>query len=113
MTAMPRQFMARVIVLASAFLAAAVYQTAAAPAVHRITISKMAFGTAPPGIHQGDTVEWVNEDIFLHSVTADDKSFDVDVAPKARVSIVMKHPGVIHYICKYHPTMKGELVVAN
>ena len=30
-----------------------------------------------------DTVEWVNQDIFVHSATADDGSFDVELAPEA------------------------------
>ena len=81
------------------------------PAVHRIVIGKMAFGPSPPGLHPGDTVEWVNEDIFLHSITAEDKSFDIDIAPKATVRIVVKNAGTRRYICKYHPSMQAQLVV--
>ena len=81
------------------------------PIVHRIVIGKMAFGPSPPGLHVGDTIEWVNEDIFLHSVTADDMSFDVDIAPKATARIVLKKAGTIKYVCKYHPSMQAQLVV--
>jgi len=81
------------------------------PVVHRIVIGKMAFGPSPPGLHVGDTLEWVNEDIFLHSVTAADKSFDMDIAPKATVRIVMRTPGTIRYVCKYHPSMQAQLVI--
>jgi plastocyanin len=83
----------------------------AAPEVHRIVIEKMAFGAPPQNIHVGDTVEWVNRDIFRHSATASDGSFDVDVEPDATAKIVVKRPGRIPYICKYHPSMKGELIV--
>src|SRR5690348_8881715 len=69
------------------------------PVTHRIVIAKMAFGPSPPGLHAGDTVEWVNEDIFLHSVTAEDKSFDVDIAPKATARVVVKNAGTIRYVC--------------
>lgn len=86
---------------------------AAAPATYTIAINKMAFGPAPAGIHVGDRIEWVNEDIFLHSVTADDKSFDIDIAPAARTAIVVRNAGTIRYICKYHPGMKGQLIVAK
>src|SRR5215831_4107539 len=81
------------------------------PITHRIVIAKMAFGPSPPGVHVGDTVEWVNEDIFLHSVTAEDKSFDMDIAPKASVKVVVKSGGMIRYVCKYHPSMQAQLVV--
>ena len=91
--------------------AAAGFPVAAAPAKHSISISKMAFGPGPVPIHAGDIIEWVNEDIFLHSVTAEDKSFDVDVAPNKRVQIIVKHPGLILYLCKYHPSMRAKLNV--
>src|ERR1051326_8813875 len=81
------------------------------PIVHRIVIGKMAFGPSPPGLHAGDTIEWVNEDIFLHSVTAEDKSFDVDIAPKATVRVVLQKPGTLRYVCKYHPGMQAQLVI--
>ena len=81
------------------------------PAVYRIVIGKMAFGPSPPVLHPGDTVEWVNEDIFLHSVTAEDKSFDLDIAPKATVRFVVRTAGTIHYVCKYHPGMHAQLVI--
>ena len=83
----------------------------ASPAVHRIMIEKMAFGPSPANVHPGDTVVWVNDDIFRHSATADDGGFDVDIEPHATASIVVKRPGRFAYICKYHPGMKGLLIV--
>jgi plastocyanin len=83
------------------------------PATYAIAIKDLAFGAAPAGIRVGDTVEWVNNDILLHSVTAEDKSFDSDIAPDAKRRIVMKKSGVIAYYCKYHPGMKGELKIAK
>jgi plastocyanin len=106
--------------LVSSFLALGLLVAAAAPApyVHRpavytITIKDLAFGPSPSGIRVGDTVEWVNNDILLHSVTAQDKSFDSDIAPDAKLGIVMEKAGVIAYYCKYHPGMKGQLNVAK
>ena len=81
------------------------------PLVHRVVIGKMAFGPSPPGLHPGDTIEWVNEDIFLHSVTAEDETFDVDIAPKATARIIVRTAGTIRYVCKYHPSMQAQLVV--
>lgn len=78
-----------------------------------IVIQNLAFGASPSGIRAGDTVEWDNQDILVHSVTAQDKSFDVDVKPGARVSLTMRQAGVIRYFCKYHPGMQGTVNVAR
>jgi plastocyanin len=84
-----------------------------AATVHRIVIAKMAFGPSPSDIRPGDTIEWVNEDIFLHSVTAQDDSFDVDIAPKASARVTVTKAGMIRYTCKYHPGMSGLLVIGD
>ena len=44
-----------------------------------VTIKNLKFAPLPTGLHVGDTIEWVNDDMFLHSATAADKSFDVVV----------------------------------
>jgi plastocyanin len=41
-------------------------------------------GPAPEVLHVNDIVEWVNADIFQHTATAADGSFDVDVLADAR-----------------------------
>jgi len=78
-----------------------------------ITIKDLKFGAAPMGVRVGDSVEWINDDILLHSVTARDNSFDVDIAPGMRVRLVMNKPGLIRYFCKYHPGMTGEITVGR
>ena len=95
----------------------AISSSAAAPpqATHtfRIGIKDLAFGASPQGIRVGDTVEWDNQDILLHSVTAQDQSFDADVKPGAKISFTMRRSGLIRYICKYHPGMRGALNVGR
>ena len=81
------------------------------PAVHAVTIAAMAFGPTPAAIHVGDTVEWVNNDIFVHSATAADKSFDVELKPKARMWTTFHRAGTYAFSCRYHPGMRGTLVV--
>jgi plastocyanin len=78
---------------------------------HKIAIEKMAFGPPPARVHVGDTIEWTNRDIFRHSATSSDKSFDVDVAPNETAKVVVRVAGHFQYSCKYHPGMKGELIV--
>jgi plastocyanin len=81
--------------------------------VAAIVVNQLAFGPAPADLHVGDTVEWDNRDLFVHSVTANDGSFDVELPVGARGKAVLKHDGVITYYCRYHPGMKGELNVAK
>jgi plastocyanin len=103
----------RRLLLALAGAALVAIPASAAPKVHTVTLQQMAFGPVPTGLRVGDTIEWVNSDIFLHSATARDKSFDIELKPKAHVRIVLKNPGRIAFYCRYHPGMMGTLVVAK
>ncbi|MGH6955902.1 MAG: cupredoxin domain-containing protein [Caulobacteraceae bacterium] len=98
---------------ALAILAGAALLAAAAPkhAVHVVTISGLSYTPAVLTARVGDEVRWVNHDIFLHSATATDKSFDVTLKPHGSGQVVLRHPGVVTYICRYHPGMKGQIVV--
>ena len=44
-----------------------------------IEIDKLAFGPAPEGLRVHDIVEWTNVDIFRHTASATDRSFDIDL----------------------------------
>ena len=85
----------------------------AAPKVYTVTLQQLGFGPVPPGLRVGDTIEWVNNDILLHSATAKDNSFDVELKPKAHVRMVLKKAGTFAFFCRYHPGMTGTLVVAK
>jgi len=85
----------------------------AAPKVHTITLQQLGFGPVPSGLRVGDTIEWVNNDVLLHSATARDNSFDVELKPKARVRMVLKKAGTFAFFCRYHPGMTGMLVVGK
>jgi plastocyanin len=112
---MRRFFLVLAMVVATSPAAAtakrAVAHQAKAPAI--IVIANMAYGPPPAGLHVGDTIEWVNHDIFLHSATATDHSFDVQLRPGATGTVKLTRPGTISYTCKYHPGMKSQLVVAK
>ena len=60
----------------------------------------------------GDTIEWVNKDTLAHTATATNNDWNVMIAPKQTGSLVLKNPGTIDYFCKFHPNMKGRVVVA-
>ena len=85
---------------------------AAAPQNHVIVVDKMKFGSVPAKIRKGDTILWINRDIFRHTATAANKSFDVDLPPRARKRMTVRTSGSIAFTCKYHPGMRGILRVA-
>jgi plastocyanin len=87
---------------------------AAKPGPHsfRVTIADMKFGPAPANARVGDVIEWVNADIFQHTVTARNGAFDVDLAPGARARTKLRKPGRVAFYCRYHPGMTGVILVA-
>ncbi|MEO6216149.1 MAG: cupredoxin domain-containing protein [Sphingomonas sp.] len=99
----------------AALLAAAMIPVAAAPPAktYTITLDTMKFGAPPPELHVGDTILWVNRDLFRHSATARDGGFDLDLPPARTVRLVLKKPGVIAFFCKFHPGMTGRLKVSR
>src|SRR5712675_576553 len=60
----------------------------------------------------GDTVEWINKDVFVHTATARNGDFDVTMPPKKTGTLVLKKAGMIDYYCRFHPNMKATLEVA-
>jgi plastocyanin len=95
-------------VVASAVFAALPVATAAD---HTIVIDKMKFGPVPAELKPGDTIIWQNNDIFRHSATARDQSFDVDLPAKTEVVMVVGEAGSVEFFCKFHPGMTGTLVI--
>jgi plastocyanin len=84
---------------------------AATPRQHVVVIDKMKFGPLPAGIHVGDTILWVNHDLFQHSATARDGSFDIDLPAGKSGKTVVRRAGAIIFACKYHPGMVGVIKV--
>jgi plastocyanin len=60
----------------------------------------------------GDTIEWINKDVVAHTATARNGDWDVTIAPKKSVNLVLKKAGTIDYYCRFHPNMKATLTVA-
>ena len=83
----------------------------AAPRTHMVVIDGMKFGPVPAALHPGDRIVWVNKDMFRHTATAKDGSFDVDLQPGARATSVVRKPGAISVVCRYHPGMRAMLKV--
>ena len=61
-------------------------------------------------VNAGDTITWKNEDIVPHIVTGDKlKSKSMDEGESWTYTAQRK--GHFPYKCRFHPTMKGELIV--
>jgi plastocyanin len=60
----------------------------------------------------GDSIEWVNKDIFVHTATARNGDWDFVLPPKKEVTLVLKKAGKIEYFCRFHPNMKATLTVS-
>jgi plastocyanin len=58
----------------------------------------------------GDTIEWVNKDILAHTATARG-DWDVMIAANKSASVVLKNAGAVEYYCRFHPNMKGQIIV--
>jgi plastocyanin len=101
------------LVVAAAFLCLGLVPAAEAAKVHTVVIDNMKFGPLPAGVRSGDTILWVNRDLFRHTATARDKSFNVDLPPKTSGRTVIRHPGSIAFYCTYHRGMQGVLKVAK
>ena len=78
----------------------------------QISMENLLISPAEVSAEVGDTIEWVNKDIFVHTATARNGDWDVTIPPKKTVSWVLKKAGSIDYYCRYHPNMKATLTVA-
>jgi plastocyanin len=92
--------------------AAAAGPAVAAPHTYVVVIDKMKFGPVPAQLHKGDKIVWLNRDMFRHTATAANKTFDVDLQPKARAETVIRSTGAISVTCRYHPGMRTLLKVS-
>jgi plastocyanin len=85
---------------------------AAAAQTHQVVIEGMAFAPKVLTVNRGDRVVWVNRDLFPHTATAEDRSFDSGEIPAGKSwSYVARRSDRFAYVCTLHPGMKGTLLV--
>ena len=77
----------------------------------QISIENLVFAPAEATAKVGDTIEWINNDVFAHTATARNGDFDVTIPPKKTVTLVLKKGGAVDYYCRFHPNMKALLTV--
>ena len=78
----------------------------------QISMDNLVISPAEASAKVGDTIEWINKDVFAHTATARNGDFDVTLAPEKTVTSVVKKAGSIEYYCRFHPNMKATVIVA-
>ncbi|HET6837907.1 MAG TPA: cupredoxin family copper-binding protein [Gemmatimonadales bacterium] len=75
-------------------------------------VEDFSFEPARLEVQRGTTVTWTNQGQVIHTVTANDGSFDSgQIDSGAKGSITFSRPGTYEYHCTPHPFMRGVVVV--
>jgi hypothetical protein len=66
-------------------------------------------------IRPGTTVLWRNDGRHLHSITAYDGGWDMDLPPRSTFYVTFYQPGTYYYYCKFHKSnrMIGAIIVST
>ena len=80
-------------------------------AVIQVTMDGVSYSPAQVSAHVGDTIEWVNNDILVHTATARSGEWDLVIEPNQKKSVTLKSAGKVEYYCRYHPNMVGQITV--
>lgn len=78
------------------------------------TVSIKGFAYLPDSLaaSPGDTIAFTNQDLVIHTVTADTARWDSgDLKPRATFRLVVPSRGHISFHCELHPAMKGQVHV--
>ena len=67
----------------------------------QITMENLVISPAEASAKVGDTIEWINKDIFVHTATARNGDWDVTMPPKRTVTLVLKKAGLIDCYCRF------------
>lgn len=87
--------------------------TDTAPGVVYVSaMQALQFTSTSIAISAGTTVQWTNDDPVIHTVTADDHSFDSGELEHGRAwRYLFLRPGTYPFHCTTHPFMRGTVVV--
>ena len=75
-----------------------------------IVITDFTFAVAGP-VAAGSTVTVQNDDTEAHTVTADDGSFNVEIAGGGTAEFTAPAAGSYAFVCNFHANMMGSLTV--
>jgi plastocyanin len=90
----------------------------ASAAEHQVVIDGMAFHPQVVRVRPGDTITWLNKDLFVHNVTAGARhassgAHSGDLAPGKSWRYTVPAAGSFDYACTLHPVMTGHVEVAK
>ena len=83
------------------------------PKTHTIVIDGMRFEPADLTVHPGDTIVWMNKDLFAHTATAEGGFDSGQIDPGGSWRLTLQTPGDTPYLCSLHPTMKALVRVRS
>jgi plastocyanin len=90
----------------------------APPKVVTVAIRDFKFEPATVTVHEGDTVEWKNDDSVPHTATADggvqEATFDSgSIRTGAAWRYIAGKKGTYNYTCTFHPKMIGKKMIGK
>ena len=78
------------------------------------TISNFAFTPSVITIKKGTVVTWTNSDGVPHTVTSSSGTFDSGLIASGKTySFTFTTAGTYDYICAFHPSMRGKIIVTE
>lgn len=90
-------------------IALLVAKTAQAETI-RVVVDKMEYAPVVVEAKVGDTIEWENKDFLAHTATVKGE-WEALMPPGKSGSVTLTKAGVVDYFCRFHPNMKGRVVV--
>lgn len=86
----------------------------AAPRRWAVAIDGFAFSPAELEIAVGDVVVWTNNDLAPHTATELGGAWDTDALRRGDAAeLIFRTAGAFSYQCRFHPVMRGRIVVAD
>jgi plastocyanin len=83
----------------------------AAGKAHRVSMESMKYAPETLQVALGDTVTWTNRDLVPHTVSADKSLESGTIEGEREWRYLAKQKGRLDYICRFHPGMRGTLIV--
>lgn len=79
--------------------------------VTKVVMQNMQFSPATVEITKGGTIEWTNEDMTPHTATSPTFGDSGSLASGQSWSHAFNEVGEFPYVCTFHPTMTGSVIV--
>jgi plastocyanin len=77
-----------------------------------VTIDKLAFVPARVEVKVGERIEWINNDRIAHTATVKG-GWEVMIPPGKTATRVAEAGDTLEYYCRFHPNMKGRIVIVS